>query len=64
MNKSFKERVNCVCSKSVKIDDVVIVSKLLDKWDLRTKEVRAYCRICEEGKLQTLNWLLSRDPDE
>ncbi len=60
MNRSFKERVNCVCSKSVKIDDVIIVSKLVDKFDLRTKEERVYCRECPDGKKKASDWLLSR----
>ncbi len=58
VSKNFKERLNCVCSKSVKVDDAVIASRLADKFDLRSREERVYCKGCREGKRAVSLWLL------
>ena len=53
----YTETVKCVCDKIVKFDDVIIASKLLDKWDLRTSVELPYCKACDLGKLIARNWL-------
>ena len=57
MSRKRVERINCICSKLVKIDDVVLVSKLEDRFDLRTKREYAYCRGCPDGKRKASDWL-------
>jgi len=53
----YTETVKCVCDKIVKFDDVILASKLLDKWDLRSRTELPYCKSCDLGKLIAKNWL-------
>ena len=57
MSRRLSERINCICFKSVKIDDVILVAKLEDRFDLRTKREYAYCRGCLVGKREASAWL-------
>jgi len=57
VSRNRSERINCICSKSVKIDDVILVSRLEDRFDLRTRREHAYCRNCLDGKRMASVWL-------
>ena len=61
----FKETVTCVCDRVARFNDCVSVSRYLDKWDLRTHEVRYYCRSCAAGKSEALTWLRKKyEPED
>ena len=60
MSKIFNERLSCICSQVVKFDSAVFVSRFSDKFDLRTREERVFCRGCEEGKRRASEWLSGR----
>ena len=60
----YRETVKCVCDKIVKFDDVIVASKFLDKWDLRTKSELSYCRGCELGNLVARSWLHQKFTEE
>ena len=60
MSKIFNERLSCICSQVVKFDSAVFVSRLSDKFDLRTREERVYCRGCVEGKRRATGWISGR----
>ena len=57
MRRRLSERINCVCLKSVKIDEVILVDKLEDRFDFRTRREHAYCRDCPEGQRKASAWL-------
>ena len=61
MSSNIKESVICVCEKVSKFDDCVAVSRYLDKWDLRTKAVKYFCRSCEEGRKLAHIWLREKN---
>jgi hypothetical protein len=54
----FSNFIICVCDKSVKHEDAIGVSGYGDKWDLRTKQIKYYCRSCLDGKRIALEWLM------
>jgi hypothetical protein len=60
VSKGFSEILTCVCLKTVKVDNAVFVSRLIDKFDLRTRKQQVYCRGCLAGKNKTSDWLLGR----
>ena len=53
----YRETIRCFCDKIVKFDGVVLASRLLDKWDLRTKAEFPYCRDCPAGRRAAKEWL-------
>jgi hypothetical protein len=57
MARQYSETVRCVCDNVVRRDDVVFVSRHLDKWDLRSRAELAYCRGCKEGERECKEWL-------
>ena len=53
----YRETIRCFCDKVVKFNEVIVASRLLDKWDLRTKAELPYCRDCMVGKVAAKEWL-------
>jgi hypothetical protein len=60
-----KETVVCVCDRMSKVDDCVAVSRYINKWDLRTREDRYYCKSCVPGRVSACVWLRgNNDPED
>lgn len=52
------ETVTCICDKVVRTRETSSVSGYEDRWDLRTKTVKFYCKDSPQCKRVALEWLM------